>query len=107
MPGNPLTDPQWATDLADTVERAVGTVRDRATRPIVTASRAIVFGVLAVILAIVAVVLLIISASRGLQALLDIWLPHARSVYISYLVVGGILSVAGLFLIMRKRSPQS
>ena len=107
MPGNPLTDPRWATDLADTVERLVGTVRDRATRPIVTASRAIVFGLIAVALAVVAIVLFLITASRGLQALLDIWLPHSRSVYISYLIVGGILSIAGLFLIMRKRSPES
>ena len=27
MPGNPFTDPNWAPDLADTVERVVGKVR--------------------------------------------------------------------------------
>jgi hypothetical protein len=107
MPGNPLTDPRWATELADTVERLVGTVRDRATKPIVTASRAIVFGLIALFLAVVAVVLLLVTACRGLQSLLDIWLPHSRSVYVSYLIIGGMLSIAGLFIMMRKRSPES
>ena len=38
MPGNPLTDPNWAPDLADTVERVVGTVREGATTPVVHAA---------------------------------------------------------------------
>ena len=46
MPGNPLTDPNWAPDLADTVERVVGKVRSTATDNAVKASRAVVFGVL-------------------------------------------------------------
>ena len=37
MPGNPFTDPNWAAELADTVERVVGTVRDKATTPVVKA----------------------------------------------------------------------
>ena len=46
MAGNPLTDPNWAADLADTVERVVGTVRERATTPVVHVTRGIVFGLL-------------------------------------------------------------
>ena len=103
MPGNPFTDPNWAADLADTVERVVGNVRDKTTRPLVKASRAVVFGLLAAIVGIVAVVLLLIVATRGTQALLDIGLPHARSVYLSYFIIGGILCLAGA-LLMRKRS---
>ena len=63
MPGNPFTDPNWAADIADTIERVVGTVRDRTTKPLVTASRAVVFGLLAAILGVVAVILLIIVAT--------------------------------------------
>ena len=54
MPGNPFTDPNWAPDLADTVERVVGKVRTVATDNAVKASRAVVFGVLALISLVVA-----------------------------------------------------
>jgi hypothetical protein len=103
MPGNPFTDPNWAAELADTVERVVGNVRDKATRPLVKASRAVVFGLIIAIVGLIAVVLTLIAFTRGLQALLDIWLPNERSVYVSYFVIGGILCLAGAFL-MRKRS---
>jgi hypothetical protein len=104
MPGNPFTDPNWAADLADTIERVVGTVRDRTTKPLVTASRGIVFGSLAAILGIIAVILLIVAATRGTQALLDIWFPHERSVYISYFIVGGIICLGGLFVLTKRFS---
>ncbi|WP_117000854.1 hypothetical protein [Desertimonas flava] len=107
MPGNPFTDPNWASDLADTVERVVGGVRDKTTTPILKATRYIVFGALAAILGIVVVVLLLIIATRGLQALLDLGLPHERSVYVSYLIVGGILGLAGLFVLRKRNSAQS
>jgi hypothetical protein len=104
MPGNPFTDPNWAADLADTIERVVGTVRDRTTKPLVTASRGIVFGSLAAILGIIAAILLIVAATRGTQALLDIWFPHERSVYISYFIVGGIICLGGLFVLTKRFS---
>jgi len=106
MPGNPFTDPNWAADLADTVERAVGTVRDKATKPVVTVTRGIVYGLLAAILGVVALALVLIALTRGLQALLHLGLSQARSVYVSYLIVGGMLCLAGVFL-MRKRSTES
>ena len=70
--GNPLTDPNWAADLADTVERVVGTVRDRATTPVVHVTRGIVFGLLGAFLGVIALTLLLIGATRALQALLDL-----------------------------------
>jgi hypothetical protein len=102
MPGNPLTDPNWAADLADTVERVVGQVRDRATKPAVHITRGIVYGLLAGLLGIVALVLLLIGLTRGLQVLLDLGLSRGRAVYLSYLIVGGILCLAGVFF-LRKR----
>ena len=48
MPGNPLTDPDWAPDLADTVERVVGTVREKTTDNVVKIARLIVFGLLVI-----------------------------------------------------------
>ena len=104
MPGNPFTDPNWAADIADTIERVVGTVRDRTTKPLVTASRGVVFGLLAAILGIVALTLLILTATRATQALLDIWLRHEVSVYLSYLIVGGIICLGGAFVLSKRFS---
>jgi hypothetical protein len=103
MPGNPFTDPNWAADLADTIERVVGTVRDKTTKPIVTVTRGLVYGLLAAILGFAAVVLLIVTLTRGTQELLDeVNVRRSAAVYISYLAVGGIFSVVGV-LVLRKR----
>jgi hypothetical protein len=107
MAGNPLTDPNWAPELADTVERLVGTVRDRATKPAVRAARAIVFGLLAAMLAVVAITLLLLAATRGLQALLDLGLDWSVAVYLSYFIVGGILCLVGLLLLARRPPPDA
>ena len=39
MPSNPLSDPNWAPQLADTIERVVGQVRDKTTKPVVMITR--------------------------------------------------------------------
>jgi hypothetical protein len=103
MAGNPLTDPEWAADLANTVERVVGEVRERATTPVVHVTRAVVYGLLAGLLGLVAFTLLLIGVTRGLQSFLDIWLDHDQSVYLSYLIVGGILCLAGALCLWRRR----
>ena len=78
MPGNPLTDPNWAPDLADTVERVVGTVREKTTDNVVKAARTIVFGLLGAVLGITALILLVIIFTRGLQSLLDFAVTPGR-----------------------------
>ncbi len=103
MPGNPLTDPNWADETTDTVIRLVGTTRDKVTTPIVYSARAVVYGLIAIFLVLFSLVIFLIMTTRALQAALDWQLPHARSVYISYLIIGGILSAIGL-LLFRKRS---
>ena len=102
MPGNPLTDPNWAPDLADTVERVVTTVRDKTTRNVVVAARGVVFGLLALVLGGAALTLLLVGGTRAVQALLDLAVSHERAVYLSYFVVGGICCLLGAFF-MRKR----
>ena len=103
MPGNPLTDPNWAPDLANQITTLVGNVRDKTTNNAVKAVRAVVFGLLALFLGLVAVVLLLVIATRGLQSLLSLAFDWDRSVYLSYFIIGGILTLAGL-LLMSKRS---
>ncbi len=102
MPGNPFTDPNWAAELADTIERVVGTVRDKTTKPLVLVTRGAVYGLLAGTLGVVAAVLLLVVLTRGLQALLDLGVTQSRAVYLSYLLLGGLISVGGL-LVLRKR----
>lgn len=107
MPANPLTDPNWAADLADTVERVVGTVREKATTPVVHATRGIVYGLLGAFLGLTAVVLLLIVLTRALQALLDLAVSTERAVYLSYLILGGILSLVGLLVLRKRQLPDA
>lgn len=104
MPGNPLTDPNWAPDLADQITGFIGNVRDKTTNNAIKAARGIVFGLLAAILGTVAVVLLLLFLTRGLQALLDLGVTWSRAVYISYFVLGGIFTLGGLFLMTKRAS---
>lgn len=103
MPGNPLTDPNWADETTDTVVRLVGNVRDKTTTPLVYAARGLVFGIIAVFLGFFAAIISIIMVTRGSQAALDNAMDHDQSVYVSYLAVGTILSLVGLWL-FRKRN---
>ncbi len=104
MLGNPLTDPRWATDLADTVERVVGQVRDRATKPVVHVARGVVYGLLAGLIGLAAAVLVLVALTRGLQSLLELAVEWPRAVYLSYLIIGGILCVAGALFLRRRHS---
>ena len=106
MPGNPFTDPNWAADIADTIERVVGTVRDRTTKPLVTASRGLSCSDCSA--AILGVVALTLADHRRHPR-------HCRrcstsgsattvSVYLSYLIVGGIFCLGGLFVLSKRFS---
>ena len=104
MPGNPLTDPNWAPDLADQITEFVGNVRDKTTNNAIKAARALVFGLLAAILGVAALVLLLIFLTRGLQALIDLLTTWERAVYLSYFILGGIFTLAGLLLMTKRAS---
>ena len=104
MPGNPLTDPNWATDLTEQITTFVGNVRDKTTNNAIKVVRGVVFGLMSLFLGIVAIVLLLIIATRGLQSFLDIFFAWDKSVYASYFIVGGILTIAGWFLMSKRHS---
>jgi protein-S-isoprenylcysteine O-methyltransferase Ste14 len=98
MPGNPLTDPNWAPDLADQITTFVGNVRDKTTNNAIKAARGVVFGLLAAVLGIALVVLSLIFATRGLQSLISLATSWERAVYLSYFIIGGLLTLAGMLL---------
>ncbi|MCB0954538.1 MAG: hypothetical protein H6513_14045 [Acidimicrobiaceae bacterium] len=109
MPGNPFTDPNWATDLADTVERVVGKVRSVATDNAVKASRGIVFGMLGLLALLTATPLFIILITRLSQTVLSrvIRTDHATTVWASYLIVGGVLMIGGFLLLRMRHSKEA
>ena len=104
MPGNPLTDPNWATEVTEQITTFIGNVRDKTTNNAIKVVRGVVFGLMGLLLGMVAIVLLLIIATRGLQALLDWPLERDKAVYISYFVVGGILTLAGAFLMSKRHA---
>ena len=103
MAGNPLTDPEWATNTTDQVVRLVDNVKSKTTKPAVMAARGLVFGLLAAFLGLFALVLLLIGLTRGLQVAIEPFTTQGRAVYISYFVIGGILCIIGAVL-FRKRN---
>ncbi|NNE11060.1 MAG: hypothetical protein HKN41_02320 [Ilumatobacter sp.] len=104
MPGNPLTDPNWATEVTEQITTFVGNVRDKTTNNAIKIVRGVVFGLLGLLLGLVAIVLLLIMATRALQSLLDIFVEWDKAVYLSYFVVGGILTVLGLLFMSKRHS---
>jgi uncharacterized membrane protein YedE/YeeE len=104
VPSNPLTDPDWATKTVDFIDRWVGLVRERTTRPLIAVVRGIVFAVLILTGIVLVVALGLIGLTRGLQAALDVGLSRDTAVWASYLIIGGVLFLAGLVIARKQRS---
>ena len=104
MPGNPLTDENWASDVTEQITGFVGNIRDKATNNAVKAVRGVVFGLLAFLLVPVVIALVLITLTRGLQSLFDIWFEWDKAVYTSYFVLGGILTLVGLLLMSKRHA---
>lgn len=104
MAANPLTDPNWATETTDTVVRLVDQVRNQTTTKVVYTARGLVFGLIAAILGLFILTILLVGLMRGLQSLLELGMSWAQAVYVSYFVVGAILSVVGLVLFSKRNA---
>ncbi len=76
---------------ADAVQLLVDTIHDKAVRPAVLATRAIVFGLLVAALGM----LLAVVGSIALLRILDVY-AFGHRVWLSYIVLGGVLTLAGL-----------
>lgn len=88
---------EWSAQVVDTVDGVVEVVRDKAVRPVQTLGRAIVYGLLAAFFFVTAFTLLAVGSFRALVVYLpeDVWAAH--------LIVGGILTLGGLFLWTKRR----
>ena len=89
----------WPRQIADSVERVIGQVRDRATGPALTAVRLVAFGMLLVILGVVAIVMFAVASVRFVNSYVpgDVWAAH--------LIVGSVFSLAGLWLFSKRHRP--
>ena len=90
------SEPDWAEQLLDMVDRAIALVRSRTTDPLLRIVRAVVFGLMALGVAIVALLVTVIGGVRLLDAYLpgDVWSAH--------LLLGGIFVTAGLLCWKRR-----
>ena len=102
LPGSPSGSSDWPAQAADTIERVVGTVRDKTTGPAITAARWVVYGTFALVVGTVVAILLAVAGVR----LLDVYLPDAwvgeDHTWAAHLIVGLLLSGAGLLLWSRR-----
>ena len=100
MSDTPPNGGDWVTQVVSLVDRTVGTVRDKTTRPVAGVARALVWGLMAVLLGAVAVVLGLIAAHR-----LIVILTGGRA-YLAHLLLGIILIAIGLFAMRKRHAPE-
>ena len=99
MPGNPLSDPNWAPQLADTIDRYVGMIRDKATNKVVLVVRGLVFGLVILFTLVATITLSVILGIKLLQRIVNIGglVDRDSSVWVSYVVLGGLfVAIAGV-----------
>jgi hypothetical protein len=111
-PGDPEAPPpgraaaEAAAELprkaADAVQLVVDTIHDKAVRPAILATRAAVFGLVVAALA----TLLVVVGSVAVLRLFDVYVFGHR-VWLSYIVLGGSLTLAGLVAWTRRAARPS
>lgn len=95
----------WPAQAADTIERVVGSVRDKTTGPAITAARWVVYGTFALVVGTVVGVLIAIAAVRALDSYLpDAWVGEQHT-WAAHLVVGAVFAGAGMALWSRRSAP--
>jgi hypothetical protein len=95
----------WSVQAADLIETTVVTIRDKTTVPLRTAARAVVYGIALSVVAVLSMALAIIVGVRGLTLALTPLVGRGpgghHRVWVTYAIVGGIFTLAGLFLLRK------
>lgn len=89
----------WAAQTADQIEKVVVGIRSKTADPLDRLVRILVYGTVAGVLGVAVLVLLTAALVRAV----DVAIPG--EVWSAHLVVGGIFTLAGLFLWTRRRQP--
>ncbi len=100
-----LNDPELPSKIVERIDRAVGLVRDRTTKPLVVVIRGIVFGLMAFVGVLFVAVLALIALVRGLHSLFDLWWSREVAVWFTYLLLALVFGLIGGVL-MRRRRPR-
>jgi hypothetical protein len=95
----------WASQIADTIENVVGSVRDKTTGPLLTVARGVVYGTFGGVVGIAVFLLLIITLVRLFDSVLPDSVFGEDHIWFVYLVVGLLFSIAGAVL-WRQRRPR-
>ena len=105
LPAPEVDTTDWPAQAADTIERAVQTVRDKTTGPAITVARWTVAGFFAVIMGTTVAILVSILVVR----LLDVYLPESvfgeTHVWAAYLILGLPVFGLGIWLLSKRTSP--
>jgi phosphoglycerol transferase MdoB-like AlkP superfamily enzyme len=99
---NPFTDPKWADKTLRLIDRMVGFVRDKTTRPLANLLRAIVFGVILIVAGLLIFIFGLIGLVRAFNEFFDLWLTRPTAVWVSYFLLSLMFTGLGA-LMMRKR----
>lgn len=101
----PEAQRDWPAQAADAIVDVVDKVRTQTTAKAVVAGRAVVFGVVIGVLGLIGLTSVTIGLVRavqvGLASLADALgyeMEHKQAVYLSYLIVGALFTVAGGYL---------
>lgn len=89
----------WPAKVADSVEGLVTTVRSRTVQPLALVARVLAFGLMALAIGL----LLVAALSIAVVRILDVY-AFTHEVYLSYVITGGIFTLAGMFLFTLKTS---
>lgn len=102
----PAPGPQvkaWADELSDYVVEGVGWLKARATVRVMTVLRVLTYGLVVAIALVTAMVLGVIGLVRMWDAYVPLS-PEGRRVWLGYVVLGGLLFVAGAALLAWRRT---
>jgi predicted lysophospholipase L1 biosynthesis ABC-type transport system permease subunit len=90
---------------ADTIERVVGSVRDKTTGPAITVARWLVYGTFALVVGSIVAVLMAIAAVRALDAYLPDAVVGVDHTWAAHLLVGLSFTAIGTAMWSRRSAP--
>jgi hypothetical protein len=106
LPSPEVDTSDWPAQAADTIERAVQSVRDKTTGPAITAARWLVAGLFGLVAGTAIAILVAIVLVRVLDAYLPDSVFGEDHVWAAHLVVGLPLFVGGLVLLAKRNSDE-
>lgn len=90
---------EWPAQAADAVVDTISKVRDKTTKPALTAARALVYGIIVAVVGSVALVVALIGVIRAA----DNYLPGA--IWSIYLGLSVIFGLTGIYLLRKANRP--